>query len=177
MSPVDRNEQFAEIYAAQRESVHAYFLGRTGDRELAADLTQETFLRAWRRLPEIAALDSDRQRAWIFTVARNLTIDTYRSRATATATRTALEQQAAGSAPDHEEPEPQVVLTEQITQLDKAIRSLPDKLRIALTMHAVAGMTSAQIGAALNEPAGTIRYRLNQARRKLAATMPQESLA
>lgn len=174
MNPGDR---FAEIYAAHRESVHAYFLGRTGDRELAADLLQETFLRAWRRHAEIAALDTDRQRAWIFTVARNLTIDAYRSRATATATLTALQQRTAESAPDHEQPEPQAVLTEQVTQLDKAIRALPDKLRIALTMHAVGGLTSAQIGAALNEPAGTIRYRLNQARRQLAATLPQESLA
>jgi RNA polymerase sigma-70 factor (ECF subfamily) len=174
MHPSDR---FAEIYAAHRESVHAYFLGRTSDRELAADLTQETFLRAWRRFSEISELDTDRQRAWIFTVARNLTIDTYRSRATATATLTALQQRTAESAPVHEQPEPQAVLTEHVTQLDKAIRKLPDKLRVALTMHAVAGMTSAQIGAALNEPAGTIRYRLNQARRQIAATMPQESLA
>lgn len=171
------SERFAGIYAAHRESVHAYFLGRTSDRELAADLMQETFLRAWRRVDEIAALETDRQRAWIFTVARNLTIDTYRSRATATATITALQQQTAESVPDHEQPEPRAVLAEQVTQLDKAIRNLPDKLRIALTMHAVGGLTSAQIGHALNEPAGTIRYRLNQARRQLAATLPQESHA
>lgn len=174
---MNQSERFAEIYAAHRESVHAYFLGRTSDRELAADLMQETFLRAWRRLSELAELDTDRQRAWIFTVARNLTIDTYRSRATATATVTALQRQSAETVPDHEQPEPQAVLTEQVTQLDKAIRELPDKLRVALTMHAVGGMTSAQIGAALNEPAGTIRYRLNQARRQLVATLPQESPA
>lgn len=72
---------FTLIFDRHRHAVHGYFLGRVADPELARDLLQETFLRAWRRLPEIAPLEAEQQRAWIFTVARNLAIDSYRANA------------------------------------------------------------------------------------------------
>src|SRR6266496_5241154 len=75
---MDREAEFGRIGAAHRTAVHAYFVGRTGDRWAAADLMQEVFLRVWQRLPELTGMSADRQRAWIFTVARNLSIDTHR---------------------------------------------------------------------------------------------------
>ena len=71
---------FTRIFDQHRHAVHAYFLGRVADPELARDLVQETFLRAWRRLSEVAPLPDARQRAWIFTVARNLYVSYCRSR-------------------------------------------------------------------------------------------------
>src|SRR6266700_2622766 len=68
---------FTRIFDQHRHAVNAYFLGRVADPELARDLLQETFLRAWRRLSEIGPLPGEQQRAWIFTVARNLAIDSY----------------------------------------------------------------------------------------------------
>jgi len=56
----------------------AYVVSLTGDRISAQDIVQETLLRAWRH-PE--ALDPARgsTRAWLFTVARRLVIDDWRS--------------------------------------------------------------------------------------------------
>jgi RNA polymerase sigma-70 factor (ECF subfamily) len=85
---------FTEIFDRHRQAVHGYFLGRVADPELARDLVQETFLRAWRRLSEIAPLLPDQQRAWIFTVARNLAIDSYRAGAARQAAEAALRHQA-----------------------------------------------------------------------------------
>ena len=170
----DSARDFARIFDEHRHGVHAYFLGRTGDRELAADLMQETFLRVWRRQSEVAGLDEDRLRAWIFTVARNLAIDTYRSRATGRATEALLRRDATEQAPAYEQPEARAELTERIAVLDKAVNQLPEKLRATLTMHVVGGMSGVQIAEVLDEPAGTIRYRLSQARRQLAATIACE---
>src|SRR5262249_33009916 len=148
-----------------RQAIHAYLLGRTSDPAAAPDLMQETFLRAWRHLPELRGLTPDRQRAWLFTVARNIVIDTYRSRATRDATDAAVRMSASGTAPAYEEPAAQAELAEKVSELEAAIAELPEPQRVALTMSAVGGMTSAEIGTALGEPAGTIRYRLSQARR------------
>src|SRR5262245_61677044 len=92
---MDRTGEFRELYDAHRVAVHAYFVGRTGDRCLAADLMQETFLRAWRRLPSLSGLADDEKRAWLFTVARNLTIDERRRARTRLVTDTALRNQPA----------------------------------------------------------------------------------
>ena len=67
---MDREAEFRRLYEAHRVAVHAYLLGRTGDRSLAADLMQEVFLRAWQHLPKLLDMPEDRRRAWIFTVAR-----------------------------------------------------------------------------------------------------------
>jgi RNA polymerase sigma-70 factor (ECF subfamily) len=168
---------FTRIFDQHRQAVHAYFLARVADPELACDLLQETFLRAWRRLSELGPLPGERQRAWIFTVARNLTIDSYRASAARQAAEAALRQQAATQQTTVAGPHLHAELGERLAQLDAAIRRLPEDLRVTLSMATAGGLTSRQIGEALGEPAGTVRYRLSQARKQLAAALDLEDEA
>jgi len=165
---------FTQIFDQHRHTVHAYLLGRVTDPELARDLLQETFLRAWRRLSELAPLPADKQRAWIFTVARNLTIDSYRADATRQAAEATLHQQAATQPTTVAGPHLHAEFGERLAQLDAAIRRLPEQQRVILSMATAGGLTSRQIGEALGEPAGTIRYQLSQARTQLAAALDLE---
>jgi RNA polymerase sigma-70 factor (ECF subfamily) len=165
---------FTGIFDQHRHAVHAYFLGRVADPELARDLVQETFLRTWRRLPEIAPLAADSQRAWIFTVARNLAIDSYRAGAARRAAEASLRQQAATMETTEPGPHRRAESRERLAQIDAAIRELPDEQRVILSMATAGGLTSRQIGEALGEPPGTVRYRLSQARKQLAATLDLE---
>jgi RNA polymerase sigma-70 factor, ECF subfamily len=159
---------FTRIFDQHRHAVHAYFLGRVADPELARDLLQETFLRAWRRLSEIGPLPDARQRAWLFTVARNLAIDSYRASAARRAAEDALRHQAATQETTVAGPHLQAELGERLARLDAAIRGLPEDQRVILSMATAGGLTSRQIGEALGVPAGTVRYRLSQARKQLA---------
>jgi RNA polymerase sigma-70 factor, ECF subfamily len=165
---------FTRIFDQQRQAVHAYFLGRVADPELARDLLQETFLRAWRRLSELAPLPPDRQRAWLFIVARNLAIDSYRAGAARRAAEAELRRQAATGEITEAGPHRQVESRERLARLDAAIRRLPEEQRVILTMATAGGLTSREIGQALGEPAGTVRYRLAQARKQLAAALDLE---
>jgi RNA polymerase sigma-70 factor (ECF subfamily) len=169
----DAEGDFNRLYADHQRAVHAFLLGRTGDREAARDLLQEVFLRAWRHADAWRGLPPERQRAWVFAVARNLVIDAHRARATADAARAALERAAANS-PAAEGPEVRAELNERVAALDRAIRRLPEKLRVVLSLHVVGGLTSAQVGEVLGEPAGTVRYQLSQARRQLAGALGAE---
>jgi RNA polymerase sigma-70 factor (ECF subfamily) len=59
------------MYAQHRPAVLAYAEGFTRDRGRAEDIVQETFLRAWRHLPQLLA--SDRPvRPWLLHVAHRL---------------------------------------------------------------------------------------------------------
>jgi RNA polymerase sigma-70 factor (ECF subfamily) len=165
---MDRETEFRRIYQTHRTAVHAYFVGRTGDRSAAADLMQEVFLRAWQRLPELTGMSDDRQRAWIFTVARNLSIDTYRHERTRTDAEAALRHQPAPTPPPASTA---VIEAERVAVVAEAIKRLPEQQRTTLTMAAAGGLTSAEIATALGIPAGTVRYRLSLARRTLAAAL------
>jgi RNA polymerase sigma-70 factor (ECF subfamily) len=165
---MDREAEFRRLYEAHRGAVHAYFTGRTGDPQAAADLMQDVFLRVWQHLDKLADLPDDGRRAWIFTVARNLSVDARRHQQTQAGVRQALAREPASPS---QSTSTAVIAAERVTVVGEAIRRLPELQRVALTMAAVGGMTSAELAAALGVPAGTVRYRLSLARRAVAEAL------
>jgi RNA polymerase sigma-70 factor (ECF subfamily) len=165
-----RSEQealFDRLYEAHFRILFAFLVGRTGDRELAKELLQETFLRGWRHLPMLAGIDSVEQRRWLIAVARNAATDA--ARAAAVRART----------PDFEPPpvrdvEAEVDEREDLRAVGQAMRGLPPDLREVLVLQALGGMSSAEIGEALGRPSGTVRWQTARARRLLAEHLSRE---
>jgi len=64
-------------YLKYKDKIYSYFWYRTGmRRELAEDLTQEVFLKAW---DKYSSFDTDRSfQAWIYSIAHNHLVDHYR---------------------------------------------------------------------------------------------------
>lgn len=165
---MDREAEFRRLYEAHRVAVHAYLTGRTADRQSAADLTQDVFLRAWQHLDKLTDLPGDRQRGWLFTVARNLSVDAHRQRRTEAAASRALAFESA------DPPRPAsaaVIAAERIAVVGETIARLPEQQRVTLAMATAGQLTSTEIAAALGVPAGTVRYRLSLARRALASAL------
>jgi RNA polymerase sigma-70 factor, ECF subfamily len=169
--PVARDDEhaFTALFEQHRHGVHAFLLARTSQPDAARDLLQETFLRLWQRLDEIVGLDEGRRRAWIYTVARNLVIDRYRSEATRRATLVAVAGEAQrGPNSGERDPADDADTRDELDHVSRAIAELPEEERTIITMASVGEMTSQQIGQALSLPAGTVRYRLHRARARLA---------
>ena len=163
-----REALFDGLYDEHQRTLYAYLLGRTGDPDLALDLLQEAFVRAWRNLDLLVALSPTRQRAWLFAVARNLVIDQYRGRATRTAAQAALVASVAPADQVADSPERIVERDRELRLVDVAIRHLPEPLRTVLVLQVLDERTSAEIGELLDRPAGTVRYQISQARKRLA---------
>lgn len=70
-------EAFGLFYRRRVDAVLAFFLRRTGDRELAADLTAETFAAALTSLPRYRPERSSAL-AWLFTIAHHKLVDSLR---------------------------------------------------------------------------------------------------
>src|ERR1700733_4609748 len=70
-------EAFGLFYARRVDAVLAFFLRRTGDRELAADLTAETFAAALTALPRYNPRRSSAL-AWLYTIANHKLVDSIR---------------------------------------------------------------------------------------------------
>lgn len=71
------SEAFGRFYRRRVDAVLAFFLRRTGDRELAADLTAETFAAALASLPRYSPQRSSAL-AWLFTIAHHKLVDSLR---------------------------------------------------------------------------------------------------
>jgi RNA polymerase sigma-70 factor, ECF subfamily len=142
-----------------------------GDPQSAADLMQDVFLRVWQHLEKLTDMPDDRQRAWIFTVARNLSVDAHRHQHTRAGAEQALAHEPARPARPAQPASSAVIAAERVAVVGEAIRRLPEPQRVTLTMAAAGGMTSAELAAVLGVPAGTVRYRLSLARRAVAEAL------
>jgi RNA polymerase sigma-70 factor (ECF subfamily) len=164
---------FDALYSAHRQTLHACLLGRTGEPELALDLLQEVFIRAWRNMAMLEGLPPERQRAWLLSVARNLVVDNARAAATRQKTTRNVEREAALGRADEPSADVEALQRERLQQLDAAIRGLPEDLRTVLVLQVVDGRNSTEIGELLDRPPGTVRYQLAQARRILARELAE----
>ena len=119
----------------------------------AEDVTQETFLRVCRRLHTWRR--QARFTTWLFQIARNLAIDTLRSR----------ERRARA---DDRHPLPSPASTPELgVELDAALAALRPKAREALVLVEVSGLTYREAAAVLGVPAGTVKSRVFSARAAL----------
>ncbi len=150
---------FEEFYRGHVRLVHALALSRTGEAAAAEDVTQETFLRAWRNFGELAPLPLPAQRAWLVLTARRLAIDLWRRRQ--------LESQVV---PD---PPPEVRPSDLRMDVAAALAELAEADRELVVMRYVEELNSREIGEVVGAPEGTVRRRLSRCRELLAARLSQ----
>jgi len=76
--PGDPDAAIRQLYSHYAKALHGYVEQFCPDRASADDIVQETFIRAWRHLPQLSA-DDRPARPWLYRVARNLLIDANRA--------------------------------------------------------------------------------------------------
>jgi RNA polymerase sigma-70 factor (ECF subfamily) len=142
-------------------------LAVVGDRNLAEDVAQQTFERAWTRA---ASFDARRGsvRTWLTTIAHNLAIDTVRARKPTPVDPTDLIRLLGQ---DHEEPERRSLRAEAVAELRAAIGDLPAEQARAIVMAGVYGMTAQEIADADGIPLGTAKTRIRSAMIKLRVAL------
>lgn len=131
-----------------------------GSRQLAEELTQETYARVLSR-PRHLRGGSDFQ--YLARTLRNVVSDHWRAERRRPATEPELPDAAAPGT----DPEVAVLAGEVYA----AMAGLPDPLREVVAAVDVAGMTYAEAADALQIPAGTVMSRLYRARQRLAGTL------
>ena len=164
-SPV-RNiaEADGDISAVFREyhlRLFHYALQLVGDREEAMDITQEAFLRLhrhWSRRDESKPIV-----AWLYAIARNLSIDHLRKRGVR------AETEENPNLADHRTRDPEGLASnsELREKLWGAIHALPDPLREVILLRDWHGMRYAEIAEVTGVNSSTVTSRLYEARQRL----------
>jgi RNA polymerase sigma-70 factor (ECF subfamily) len=140
-----------------RRVVHLVY-AFTGDLTVAQDATQDAYAKAWQQWSTVRTHDDPL--AWVRTVARRTAISGWRKRTTQTR---AHERHGA-----HETTGPP---NEDRVAVVAALRTLPEPVREAVTLHYIGDLSIDQIAHETNTPAGTIKARLHRGRALLAQAL------
>jgi RNA polymerase sigma-70 factor, ECF subfamily len=151
----DPDAVIRRLYSLYATALHGYVGQFCPDRASADDIVQETFIRAWRHLPELSA-DDRPVRPWLFRVARNLLIDANRA---ARARPMTVPGQSAGEAGTDSGIEE--ILDRQL--VSAALRHLSPAHQTVLVETFYRGGTMATVARELGIPHGTARSRLHYA--------------
>ena len=145
--------------------LYRFLLRITGDREWAADLAQETLLRAWRRRGSLRREAA--RKVWLFRIGANLYKDQLARRRRRGA-EVAWEDQPDGR------PSPPRAAEQQETAeaIAAAMDRLPPRQRQVMHLRAVEELTPAEIADVLGLTPGAVRSSLALARRQLRALLP-----
>ncbi|HET9371073.1 MAG TPA: RNA polymerase sigma factor [Vicinamibacterales bacterium] len=145
---------FHTLYDAHARDVFRFARYLTGDADAAADITSETFLRAWAGRDAVRV---ETARAYLLAIARNLCRDRGRQ----------AKQWPTAPMPERVVP-PDAETRLELDRVLAAIDTLPIEYREPLVL-AASGVAYDEIARMLGIAAGTVKIRVHRARLKLAA--------
>ena len=152
---------FQDLYAAHSRDVYRFARWLAGSDDAAADITAETFFRAWAGRDAIRVATA---KAYLLAIARNLARDRQRT----------ARRWAGAAMPERAVP-PDAEARLELDRALAAVRALPEAYRDPL-MLAASGVGYDEIGRMLGLQAGTVKIRVHRARLMLtsAAARPRE---
>ncbi|NAZ81455.1 sigma-70 family RNA polymerase sigma factor [Kineococcus sp. R8] len=167
-------QAFADVVVRHGPALHRYARRLLHDDAATEDAVQEAFLAAWRGLPSFrgeAAL-----RTWLFTLVRHQAYAQHRA-AAGTRTRPQLRAVDPADLVDVADPhgDPALVSEEGrlLSDLDAALRLLPERQRSAWMLRELEELSYAEVGAVLDVTPTVVRGLLERARASLVTTLAQ----
>jgi RNA polymerase sigma-70 factor (ECF subfamily) len=162
---------FEELYRTHLRDVYSYTYYRVGDHHDAEDLTEQTFLQAYRHF-ERARRESDGRplRPWLIRIAHNLASNLHRDRARKpTAALENVEPPA-----DPHGTERVAEGRERLREVIEGLTQLPDDRREALIMRFSLGMSNREIARALGRTDGATKVLIHRSIKQLEEQLSED---
>ncbi len=166
--------EFSELYRTHLRDVYSYAYYRVGNHHDAEDLTEQTFLQAYRHFERAQRESQGRPlRPWLIRIAHNLAANLYRDRARRPASP--IEDTTTLSAPHTTEDI--VEDRDELGRVLEGVGKLPDDRREALIMRFALGMDNREIARALGRSDGATKVLIHRAIKQLEGIVdsPRES--
>lgn len=168
----DDGEAFDEIVAHYKDGIYNYIWRMISNLDDVEDLTQEVFVRAFTSIKSFRG--ESNLRTWLYKIATNLCVDKYRRAGLEKRLLIPLDRESGDDEPSGFEvpdgtydPERAYERSELQIEVQKALSRLPEKLRAAILLCDIEGMTYEDIAGAIGCPLGTVKSRLFNARLRL----------
>ncbi|HEV7847270.1 MAG TPA: RNA polymerase sigma factor [Thermoleophilaceae bacterium] len=164
------DRDFTELYRLHLRDVYSYAYYRVGNHHDAEDLTEQTFLQAYRHF-ERAQRESDGRplRPWLIRIAHNLAANFYRDRSRRPMTQlddASILQEPHGT-------EELVEEREELQEVLEGVSKLPDDRREALIMRFALGMDNREIARTLGRSEGATKVLIHRAIKQLEENLEE----
>ncbi len=160
---------FWEIYDLHYGPVKTFISKMIGDQWIADDLTQDTFIKVQKNLGDLK--DESRLTSWIYRIARNRSLDYFRSRAT-------KNNEQVLTAGLQKSIEPVVQLQIEQNQMSRCVQDkiylLPESLQVALVLSDTMEMTHQEMADILDITVNNVKVRVHRARKTFKKILEEE---
>ncbi|HZC14115.1 MAG TPA: RNA polymerase sigma factor, partial [Thermoleophilaceae bacterium] len=158
------DRDFSELYKAHLRDVYSYAYYRIGNHHDAEDITEQTFLQAYRHFERAQRESNGRPlRPWLIRIAHNLAANYYRDRSRKPQTH--LDDAAVLTAPL--DTERVVEEREEVKEVLSGVTKLPEDRREALIMRFALDMDNREIARALGRSEGATKVLIHRAIKQL----------
>jgi len=163
---------FERLFAQFSEPIYNYVRRMVGDADRAADITQDTFIKAYRKLSTLA--DDASTRSWVYRIATNTAIDEMRRRRFISPMG---DDERHDQRPDPRPgPEDEVIGASIDERIQRALARLRPNHRQCLILSDVEDMSAAQIGEVMGMSYGAVRTLLCRARGEMRRELQREGI-
>lgn len=165
------NEAFDTLLLRHKSRLYKYIYNRVLDRDLADDIFQETFVKAITTIKQGRYQDMGKFGAWLYRIARNLSVDAFRSDKTENTLSTDdLNVDVLNRVELSENNVEELLMGFQLEEdINRMVNSLPDNQREVLTMRYYRDLSFKEIaeltGVSINTALGRMRYAILNLRR------------
>lgn len=153
-----------KLYECAYESIYGFSLSIVKNTYDAEDVLQETFLTIYRNAP--GYLPKGKPMAWIFTIARNLSLMKLRERQ-----KTCMLEE---NQVEHSTAFTQIETVEQRLVLQTALCALQEEERQILMLHVLGGLKNREIAAVLEIPMNTVLSKYHRVVKKMRKALEEE---
>lgn len=167
-------DAFEPLVLEHQTKVYNLALKILGNESDAADAAQEAFIKAYSSLADYRA--ESRFAAWLYRLTNNVCIDLLRKKKRTAAV--SLQQEDEEGEPmelqipdDRLSPEEEIEKKELQETVRAAMDALPEDCRRILTLREIGGLSYDELAETLGLEVGTVKSRLNRARKKLCALL------
>ena len=159
--------QLEQLYAAHHQEIYSYLSRMLRNEELAADLTQETFVKAFRAFDTLS--DPTRARAWLYQIAGRTALDELRRQRIVRFIPWSGESRGVGASAE------EIALRGRLSaEMERALATLPDRQRQALLLAEIGDLTGLELAQALDVSHDAARALLTRARESLRQALAVE---
>jgi RNA polymerase sigma-70 factor (ECF subfamily) len=160
------SQAFGKLYDLFVDQIYRYCLIKTGDEDVACDITSETFLRVRRYLNRY----KDRNfRAYVYTIARNLIVDYYKKEA-----RTTNLLEVEFIVDEKEDIETKMIKKQEVKRLYQTLSKLPRNYLDVITLRFIEGLSVKETAKILGRTGISVRVTQHRALKKLKTLLENE---